>query len=874
MAQSCGFQAKRDQIRDRFLVGVRDTGLIEKLALETDQDLDHLISHAKKYEAVKKAVKDKVEEQKRVDALRWSKPNPQSNRHHNNYRQANMQNKLQWRRNRQQGEHLQTNPQGRNQQAPESSHGIYTNQSHPQINRNQGHATWEAAGNRTCNFCGMMHRLGRNNCPAYGKTCTRCNKRNHFPEVCRSAGPPQVAAVQEVEASDEHASPDAYLGLVEEMSHDKLNNETDKAEISALEDDKNSGMVKLKIGKGEEQIWMKIDTGADVSVVSYETLKKLNLTKHMQETDIKLNSPGGKVDVIGKVTTEIRTPRAKVEDVVLYATRNPIRPLLGREDSMKLGLVKLLNEVNVPEGMFAKEVGLWQTTPVSITLKEGAAPYAVATARRVSLPLYQPVKEELGRLESAGIIEKVTEPTDWCAPIVPVPKPGGKVRLTVDFKKLNASVKRERYELPTFVELSTAVQGSDTFSKLDATSGFFHLPLSEESKHLTTFLTPFGRYRFNRLPMGITLAPEVYQRKMAEMLDGLPGVVFFQDDIIVHGKGTEHDKRPSAVLNRIKETGIKLNESKCEFRRQSVSFLGHRLSAAGVQPDKDKIRAVQDMPPPENVHELRTLLGVINFLTRFVPNAQTVLGPMHDLLKKDVTWVWDHPQQKAFKDIKQKIAEAGVLAYFDTKLETLVSADASSYGIGGCLMQKGQDGELRPVAFCSRRLTSAESRYAQIEKEYLAAAWACEKFHGYLYGLQRFSLLTDHKPLVPLINSRNIADAPLRCQRLLMRLAAYAGDAIYTPGKQLIIADLLSRKPVSEQPPADTDVADIEAHVNAIISALPASKGKLEDFAQRQHQDRRIQQVKEFTGNGWPSSVPPDLLEFYAARGYLSTSYD
>ena len=157
-------------------------------------------------------------------------------------------------------------------------------------------------------------------------------------------------------------------------------------------------------------------------------------------------------------------------------------------------------------------------------------------------------------------------------------------------------------------------------------------------------------------------------------------------------------------------------------------------------------------------------------------------------LNDDVDWVWDHPQQKAFEDIKRNIAEAGVLAYFDPKLDTVLSADASSYGIGGCLMQKREDGELGPVAFCSLRLSNTQAKYAQIEKEYLARTWACEKFHGYLYGLQKFSLLTDHKPLVPLINSRDIADTPLRCQRLLMRMGAYGAEAAYMPGKHRRLA--------------------------------------------------------------------------------------
>ena len=240
MAQSCIFRAKREQIRDRFLVGVRDTGLIERLALESDQDLDHLIGYAKKYEAVKKAVKDKTEDEKHADALRWSGPNTQNRQY--NPRRAHMQNSPQkGKTSRQPEEHPQRN-WTRNQNV-QTSYG-------PNINdpRNQPQASsWRPTSGQMCYFCGGNHRLGRNNCPAYGHICEKCQKRNHFPQVCKSRVP-QVAEVQEgAEADYEQVDPDAYLGLVEEAEEEEVENmngdkdlqkEADKAELNAMEDEK------------------------------------------------------------------------------------------------------------------------------------------------------------------------------------------------------------------------------------------------------------------------------------------------------------------------------------------------------------------------------------------------------------------------------------------------------------------------------------------------------------------------------------------------------------------------------------------------------------------------------------------------------------
>ena len=211
-----------------------------------------------------------------------------------------------------------------------------------------------------------------------------------------------------------------------------------------------------------------------------------------------------------------------------------------------------------------------------------------------------------------------------------------------------------------------------------------------------------------------------------------------------------------------------------------------------------------------------------------MPHLSSIMKPMTDLLKSDTAWVWVPPQEEALAKAKDLLCSAPALSYYNPKLPTTVSADASSFGLGAVLLQQ-HDGDWKPVAFCSRTLTPTEVNWAQIEKECLAAVWACEKFSRYLVGLPCFCLETDHKPLVPLLTTKNLGDAPVRCQRLLMRMMRFNPDFHYVPGKYLAIADALLRKPLPDQNADITLDEAVEAHVEAVMSGRPASKTKLDE---------------------------------------------
>ena len=344
------------------------------------------------------------------------------------------------------------------------------------------------------------------------------------------------------------------------------------------------------------------------------------------------------------------------------------------------------------------------------------------------------------------------------------------------------------------------------------------------------------------------------------------------DDILIHGiSQEEHDGRVRKVLQRLQEAGLTLNE-KCEFSRTSMRFLGHIISASGLAVDPAKTAAIRDFPAPSSVTDLQRFLGMVNQLGKFLPGLAVMTEQLRGLLRKDTAWMWEEPQQLAFENIKSQLTSSGILAHYDPKRPTIVAADASANGLGVVLLQTQDDGRRAPICYASRSLTDTEGRYAVIEKEALAATWACEKMSDYILGLD-FALETDHRPLVPLLSTKDLSKMPPRILRFRLRMMRFNPRVIYVPGKNQITADALSRAPVCGPDAEEISfVGEVETFASH-TSVLPATEARLRSIREAQEADEVCSQVVDYCRNGWPAYPPqqPLLRPFWENRQHLAT---
>ena len=293
--------------------------------------------------------------------------------------------------------------------------------------------------------------------------------------------------------------------------------------------------------------------------------------------------------------------------------------------------------------------------------------------RRIPVAMKPRLKEELARLRKIGVIKPVDTPTDWVSSLVVVKKPNGKLRVCIDPKPLNKALKRSHYPLPVIDDLLPNLSKAKVFSVCDVKNGFWHVELDEASSYLTTFGTPFGRYRWLKLPFGISPAPEYFQHRLDQAIEGLPGVRTVADDILITGEGDtlqeavkDHDKNLLALLARCREKGVKLNKEKFKLRMSEVPYVGHLLTKDGLKPDPSKIEAIQKMSRPSDVKGVQRIVGLANYLTGFLEKLADICEPLRQLTRKDSEWHWNEEHENAFLRIKQVATQAPVLRYLDS----------------------------------------------------------------------------------------------------------------------------------------------------------------------------------------------------------------
>ncbi|XP_075535080.1 uncharacterized protein LOC142570595 [Dermacentor variabilis] len=503
----------------------------------------------------------------------------------------------------------------------------------------------------TCDFCGRApHR--RSDCPARRSACNFCKKKGHFAEVCRS----------------------------QTFKQEKLSS----VHLHAVGTPAAAKFVDVTVDDYTAQF--EVDSGAEVSAVP---------------------------------TTFIRCPTNSTKSSLCS---------LAREDSHCACWARIWDDFGGKGKQSASKATLHAQLfnglgtlkdKYNIRLKPDALPFSLSVPRRIPIPLLEIARRELDKLESAGVIRRVDKPTPWCSGLVVVRKGDGSYRLCVDFTQLNKVVLLDRHILQTVEQVLGLLGDATVFSKLDATESFHHVKLSKNSQVLTTFIPPYGRYCFCRLPFGITSAPEYFQKQMERILEGQEEVANMIDDTLVFGRTCqEHDARLSQELSRLAKAGITLNQEKCRFGVPDVSFLGVVVSVQVIRPDPGEVEAVKAMQAATDIAGVRRLLGMVNHLARFLPHISDVRAPIRALLNKSASW--QHERKAAFEKIEEILTPDRCMAKCNPSYATTASADASSFGLGANLLQTQPSGERRPVTFASKSMTETEQRYSQTEKGALA----------------------------------------------------------------------------------------------------------------------------------------------------------
>ena len=725
----------------------------------------------------------------------------------------------------------------------------------------------ENSNRKTCSRCGQTHQASR--CSAFGKRCGFCSRPNHFESMCFTKQ--NMKKTQSTPTNRDNRYYDSGSSSNQKQNTQYRVKEINQTELKDEEKVVQGGFFVNTVKKvngvnsktwnvellvnNDKPITFKIDSGSDVNIISKQDYEKLENSPEIEPATISLvaynQTP---IETYGMCKCPVKLKGETYEVSLLIADHDNI---VGLETSEQMKMVKRLDSIidnpiqDSHKGVFGS-MGCLEME-AHLYVKEDAIP-VIQPPRKIPYMLQTKLKDELERMEVLGVINKVNEPTDWVSSLAIIEKPDGNLRVCLDPKPLNKAIKRQHYPLPTTEDIFSRMEGATIFSKLDASAGYWQIPVDNESSKLLTFNTPFGRYKFNRLPFGVHVASEIFQKEMERILDGIPGVANVQDDVIIWANNTcDHDKRLKLVLDRILDSGLRLNKQKCKFGVKDIIFLGHRITDKGIIPDPEKVSAINKMKDPSNVTELQRFLGLVNYMAKFIPNLAEITAPLRTLLVKGSNFEIKEKQIKAIQELKRVISTAPVLTIYDSTKPIRISSDASGEGLGAVLEQ--QEGlDWRPVAYASRSLTSTEKRYAQIEKECLSIVFACSKFHQYVYGRQ-FTCENDHKPLQQIFK-KEIGKVPARIQRMMMFLIKYPDLTLkYTPGTHMKIADTLSRSTDEKQQLMNTEsspeIKDIECQVHMIQSCIPMSNERLEELKDETAKDctMSVKKIQNPCGN-------------------------
>lgn len=700
----------------------------------------------------------------------------------------------------------------------------------------------------SCKKCGKSH-LPRQ-CPAFGATCHACGKNNHFASVCRSEKrDTQVKQKRHVNVDS------LFIGAVE------LKDRTNSMEKAWHAD----------IDIGEVTVKFKLDSGAEANILPLDIYRSLKRAAPMHPTSTMLVAYGGtKLKPEGVTNLQCNSHKVKV-CLPFYITGHSSIPILGKEACEKMQLLQKVETITTKHPTSKDELiaqhptvfqGLGQFPGEHHIHVDSKIVPVIHGCRKIPLAVMSKLKSTLDQLLQADVIAPVTQPTPWVNSLVVTEKKNGSLRVCLDPRDLNRAVLRQHFSIPTTEDVLCKLSGKKIFSIFDEKDGYWQVKLDTESSLLCTFNTPWGRYRFKRLPFGVKSASEVFQQYNNEVFGDINGVHIVADDMIVAAATEkEHDEIVATIIERAKQYNVKFNPDKIQYKVNEVHFMGHVITPHGVKADDSKIQAILCMPAPTDRQGLQRLLGMIRYLAPYIPGEASLTAPLRQLLRKDITFQWQAEHDAALTALKTALTNTPVLRYYNPEIKLTIQTDASKDGLGSCLLQEGQ-----PIAYASRALSDTEQNYAQIEKELLAIVFATKKFHQYVYG-RSVNVQSDHKPLEAIFR-KPLSKAPARLQRMLLQLQKYDLNVQYTPGKDMLVADALSRA-VAEGSHLTTEDLDDERVVYALVATEALSEDMLKKLTDATAKDSSLQILIKTQKTGWPKhrkQLDRSIQQYWSVR--------
>lgn len=756
--------------------------------------------------------------------------------------------------------HNGTNQQVQNQSSQIQS--VQKSYSHRNNNNNSSFKRSSSSGQRTfnrrnnnfvrnqnekkCGRCGRQH--DEKNCPAVNWQCFFCNRKGHTSVVCR----------------------------------DK------QRRVNVIKSIRNQNIpLTLQIKVNNQLLEMEIDSGACTTIISHdEYLSKFKKCKLTNIYDPNLTSLSGHVlKSVGQFNVEVFF-HGVVHNLEMSVVNigKEFKAILGRpwldrlipgwrnmfDSNVSVNIVNNNDLSEIVKTKYPNIVNQKLNSSISgfeadLVLKEGKTPIFHA-AYDVPFKLKEKVESEIKKLCFENVLEPIKY-SQWASPIVIVPKSNGSIRICLDGKvTLNKCIQTEHYPLPVIDDIFPSLSNCKFFSVIDLKGAYQQVKLSENSKNLLVINTCIGLYRYTRLTFGLNCAASAFQQIMEQILQGLENVRVFQDDIIIGGINREHaTKNVLSVCGRLSEYNVKVNIEKCKFLKNSVKYLGHIITSEGIKPNDEKVKAIVEAPEPQNIQQLQSYIGLLNFYRKFIPNLSSELNVLYSLLNKNVEYKWSDECSQSFKKSKQLILNSNMLEIFDPKKPIVVSTDASPYGVGAILSHV-VNGEEKPVMFASSTLSQAERNYSQVHREALAIIFAIKKFYKYLYG-QFFTIYTDNSAVRDIFNPKKGTSsvAAARLQRWSIKLSMFDYDIKHRSANKMCHSDALSRLPLKEE---QTCIKSISYNFLNTNQEMPLDFKKVADETKK---DKILSKVFHCVMNGWSNKIENELLYYFRLRDSIST---